>query len=216
MRTNKEYKNAALAALKGNWAPALLASVIFIGIVWAVILPYYTVELAAYGLIKMEPLLMLLLLCFSWLGMLLLVRPIGVGFSNAFLQFMESGESDLTQKTFKGAFKGYWRNVWGIFLAGFFIFLWSLLLLIPGIIKGYSYALVPYLLKEHPELSANQCINLSCKMMEGRKFDLFWLQLSFIGWVILASLTLGIGLLWLVPYAEASFAAFYQDVKREY
>ena len=79
MRTNKEYKNAALAALKGNWAPALLASVIFIGIVWAVILPYYTVELAAYGLIKMEPLLMLLLLCFSWLGMLLLVRPIGVG-----------------------------------------------------------------------------------------------------------------------------------------
>lgn len=52
MRTNKEYKNAALAALKGNWAPALLASVIFIGVVWAVILPYYTVELAAYGLIN--------------------------------------------------------------------------------------------------------------------------------------------------------------------
>ena len=53
-------------------------------------------------------------------------------------------------------------------------------------------------------------------MMKGRKFDLFWLHLSFIGWVILAALTLGIGLLWLVPYAEASFAAFYQDVKREY
>ena len=101
-------------------------------------------------------------------------------------------------------------------LMGIFVFLWTLLLIIPGIIKGFAYSLVPYILVDKPELSANEAINLSIKMMKGHKFDFFWLCLSFIGWILLAILTFGIGLFWLMPYMYTAYAAFYQDVKAEY
>ena len=73
-----------------------------------------------------------------------------------------------------------------------------------------------YILVEKPELSANEAIELSIKMMDGRKMDLFLLYLSFIGWAILAIFTLFIGYLWLYPYMYTSLAAFYEDVKADY
>ena len=139
-----------------------------------------------------------------------------VGYQNAIRSLAIDGEENVTSNFFAHTFKGYWKNVWACFLMVLFIFLWSLLLLIPGIIKGYAYILTPYILKDNPELSANQAINLSQKMMKGHKFDLFYLMLSFIGWGILGIFTLGIGYLWLMPYMYAAFAAFYQDVKKEY
>ena len=103
-----------------------------------------------------------------------------------------------------------------MFLMNVFISLWSLLLIIPGFIKLYAYALTPYILIDNPEISANQAINLSQKMMKGHKFDLFFLHFSFIGWFFLSIFTFGIGLLWLLPYMMTAQAAFYQDVKKEY
>ena len=117
---------------------------------------------------------------------------------------------------FKIGYGNLLRNVGGMLLVGVFTFLWTLLLIIPGIIKSLAYSMTPFILKDYPELSANQAINLSMKMMEGRKFDLFYLYLSFIGWGILAIFTLGIGYLWLMPYMYTSTAAFYQNVKEEY
>ena len=90
------------------------------------------------------------------------------------------------------------------------------LLIIPGIIKGLAYSMTPYILKDFPELSPNQAINLSIKMMKGHKFDYFWLNLSFIGWYILAMFTLAIGFVWVLPYVQTANAAFYQEVKNEY
>ena len=103
-----------------------------------------------------------------------------------------------------------------MFLMYMFTFLWALLLFIPGIIKSLAYAMTPFIIKDYPELSANQAINLSMKMMKGRKFDLFWLTLSFLGWVLLCMLSLGIGLFWFMPYWQTTLAAFYQDVKHDY
>lgn len=97
-------------------------------------------------------------------------------------------------------------------LMGIYIFLWTLLFIIPGIIKGYSYAMTPYILLEHPELSANDAITRSKEMMNGHKWRLFCLHFSFIGWGILCLFTFGIGYLWLMPYMEASNAAFYRDL----
>lgn len=91
-----------------------------------------------------------------------------------------------------------------------------LLFIIPGIVKSFSYAMTPYILEENPELSANEAIDRSRAMMKGHKFDLFWLYLSFIGWILLSILTLGIGLLWLAPYMQTATAAFYEDVKADY
>ena len=93
---------------------------------------------------------------------------------------------------------------------------WTLLLIIPGVIKSLSYAMTPYILKDYPQLSFNAAIEKSMEMMDGYKMKLFLLILIFIGWFILCILlTLGIGLLWFIPYATTSYAAFYEELKQE-
>lgn len=100
-------------------------------------------------------------------------------------------------------------------LRSLYTFLWSLLLVIPGIIKHLSYAMTPYILADHPEMTAKQAIKLSQELMDGYKGDLFMLGLSFIGWDLLNLLTLGIGSFWLNPYKEATYAAFYRQILAE-
>ena len=97
-------------------------------------------------------------------------------------------------------------------LTAIYVALWSLLLVIPGIVKSYSYAMAPYIMAEHPEMNANECITASKEMMHGHKMELFLLDLSFIGWVLLTILTLGIGNVFLVPYSNAAYAAFYRNI----
>jgi len=98
------------------------------------------------------------------------------------------------------------------FLKGLYIFLWSLLFVIPGIIASYSYAMTGYILAEHPELTASEAIERSKEMMSGNRLRLFCLQFSFIVWGILCSFTLGIGNLWLIPYRQTAEAAFYREI----
>lgn len=95
-----------------------------------------------------------------------------------------------------------------------YVFLWSLLLLIPGCIKSYSYAMTPYILKDNPEMKNNAAIEESMRMMDGHKLELFLLDLSFIGWAILSILTCCIGFLWLVPYMNMAHVNFYEDLKK--
>lgn len=97
-----------------------------------------------------------------------------------------------------------------------YILLWTLLFIIPGIIASYNYALTDYILAENPELTTKEALELSKKMMYGHRFRLFCLEFSFIGWAFLCVLSLGIGLIWLMPYTEAAKAAFYRDVSFQY
>lgn len=92
-----------------------------------------------------------------------------------------------------------------------FIWLWSLLFIVPGIIAAYRYRLAPYLMAENPNLGIREAVNMSKELMAGNKWRLFCLHLSFIGWGILSALTCGIGDLWLNPYIYAANAAFYVD-----
>lgn len=100
-----------------------------------------------------------------------------------------------------------------IILMSIFVTLWSLLLVIPGIIAAISYSQVPYILLDNPNMSAMDAIKMSKNMMQGHKADYFVLMLSFIGWSILAALTLGIGYLWLIPYTQVTMANFYDSIK---
>ena len=118
--------------------------------------------------------------------------------------------------TFRIGFSNYWHKVWGMLLMTIMVFLWSLLLVIPGIIKWFSYAMTPFILEENPELSASDAIHRSRMMMRGHKWQLFVLELTFLGWALLCVLTLGIGFLWLTPYQYTSYAHFYEDIKAEY
>ena len=98
------------------------------------------------------------------------------------------------------------------FLVGLYTFLWTLLFIIPGLIKTYSYSMTPFLMADHPELTANQAITRSRQIMDGHKWNLFVLDLSFFGWMLLGCLTMGIGLLWVIPYMNAARAAFYREI----
>ncbi len=98
------------------------------------------------------------------------------------------------------------------FLTGLFIFLWSLLLIVPGIIASYRYAMAPFILAENPDMRPLDCLRESKEMMIGNKSRLFCLEFSFIGWMVLGALTFGIGSLILAPYMAAAKAAFYRTL----
>lgn len=118
-------------------------------------------------------------------------------FSDLFSQFDRFGQAFLLQLL---------RNI--------FIVLWTLLLIIPGIIATYRYAMAPYIMAENPGMTALEAIDESKRLMDGNKWRLFCLNFSFIGWDLLCVFfTLGIGYLWLQPYREAAYAAFYRDIK---
>ena len=218
MKENQEYKNEALAALKGRWAPSVLAVLAYMAVLTVFIAPY---EIKAMQLSNDPTNLQLAADMMKWypvfiLGFIFVAFPLLVGLVNGFKSLFTEGDDKVLANEFKIGFGNYWHHVWGMFLNRFFVFLWSLLLFVPGIIKTLSYAMTNYILVDKPELSANEAINLSKDMMYGHKFDLFYLYLSFTGWFILCLVTLGIGFLWFYPYAQAAQVSFYLDVKEDY
>lgn len=110
-------------------------------------------------------------------------------------------------------FDDFWAAFKVTFLVGLFTFLWSLLFIIPGIVKAYSYSMSLYILAENKGKPALECINESMAMTEGHKMDLFVLGLSFIGWGLLCAITFGIAGIWVAPYMEATFANAYNSLK---
>lgn len=115
--------------------------------------------------------------------------------------------------TFK---EDYGGNVLMMFLISLYTALWSMLFVIPGIVKGYSYSLAMYIKSENPNIPASTAIELSKRMTNGHKMDLFVLDMSFIGWGILSAFTLNIlGILYVMPYQYASKAFAYEEIKEE-
>jgi uncharacterized membrane protein len=110
-------------------------------------------------------------------------------------------------------FDDYWSALKLHLLSGLYIFLWSLLLVIPGIIKTYAYSMSVYILAENKGKSARECIKESVAMTMGYKVDLFVLGLSFIGWGLLSCITFGIALIWVMPYMQATYANAYNLLK---
>ena len=111
-------------------------------------------------------------------------------------------------------FKGNYLNVVKImFLMDLKTLLWLLLLIVPGVIKAYEYSMIPYLLAENPNLSADEAFSLSKQMTTEQKMDLFVLDLSFLGWIILGLICCGIGILFVLPYPEATRAEVYLNLK---
>lgn len=189
---------AARVSLSGKWSGAVV-----IGLVYCIVCGIFpaSVEVLVYE--KLGTVIQLLLL------------PMAYGLVVAFLDNIRSGKEYRVEQLFAG-FRDYTRVFGTTLLVGIYTVLWTFLLIVPGIIKSYSYAMTYYVLRDYPELEYNGAIERSMAMMKGHKFDLFYLQLTFIGWGLLCILTLCIGFLWLVPYMNAAQAHFYEDVKAEY
>ncbi len=145
---------------------------------------------------------------------LLVGGPVTLGYAKFNLNLVDrkqAGVSDLFSE-----FGRFGQAVLLKLLRGLFVFLWSLLFVIPGIIAGYSYSMAHYIMLENPNMTATEAIAQSKELMDGNKWRLFCLGFSFIGWGLLCGLTpFGLGYLWLLPYQEASYAAFYREIKRE-
>lgn len=188
----KYFRETAWAQLTGNWKPAVLVTLVYILIVGA-----------------MEGAEALSLLSIFVLG------PLSYGYYVSFLNSKRTGEVVRIENLFDG-FKDYARVFLTNLLQSIYIVLWTLLLIVPGIIKSISYSQTFFVLKDNPELKNNAAIERSMAMMEGHKMEYFCLTLSFIGWILLSILTLGIGLLWVTPYMSTSMAHFYEYVKEDY
>ena len=149
------------------------------------------------------------------IGSILVSGPLAYGLAYLFLkqswdrQVMNIGD----------LFRGFQDDFGGTLLLGLlsslFTFLWSLLLVIPGVVKSYAYSQAVYVKVDHPDYDWRRCLDESIQMMKGHKMDLFVLDLSFIGWYIVGALCLGLGTLWVAPYHAATRTQFYEDLRRE-
>ena len=214
MLLNSELRAQAREQLDGKWGTFVLMTFLMCVIQVLMQIPSYIGSL----LEVLSPENAMASLSFSNISNILslLALPLGWGLTVSLLRNHREESVDL-ENLFDG-FRGgrYTRVFCALFLVRLFTFLWTLLLIIPGIMKAFSYALTPYILLDEPELTAKQAISRSCEIMQGRRWKLFCLYFSFIGWGILCLLTFGIGFLWLVPYINASIAAFYEDARAEY
>ncbi len=110
----------------------------------------------------------------------------------------------------------FWGSVGTVALMQLYVFLWSMLFVIPGIIKSYSYSQTAFIKGENPNIPASRAIDLSKRMMDGHKGDLFYLHLSFIGWMLLSSLTYNIlGIVYVYPYFYAALTFAYEEIKAD-
>lgn len=214
MQLNSELRAQARERLEGQWGTFVLMTFLMLVIQTILQIPGYIGSL----LEVLSPENVLASLSFSNISNILslLALPLSWGLTVSLLRNHREESVDL-ENLFDG-FRGgrYTRVFCALFLVNLFTFLWTLLLIIPGIMKAFSYALTPYIIMDEPKLTARQAITRSCEIMQGRRWKLFCLYLSFIGWGILSLLTFGIGFLWLAPYMNASIAAFYEDARAEY
>ena len=154
----------------------------------------------------------ILAICASFLSAFY-IGPLYLGYSQVIVKNanrLEFNVGDL----FKG-FLNYWNAVCLTLLITVYTFLWTLLLFVPGIIKGLSYSMSYYIYIDNPTLTAKECITKSKEMMKGYKAKLFRLQLSYIGWQILCVLTFGVLTLWVEPKINTAVYTLYQNIKKE-
>lgn len=145
---------------------------------------------------------------------LLLAGPVSYGVASMFLKQTRTGE----KMDIGDIFNGFREDFSNTFLIGLmttiFTMLWSLLFVIPGIVKSLSYSMAMYIKVDHPEYDWKQCIDESQRMMQGHKGELFMLDLSFLGWLIVGALCAGVGEFWVNAYMQAAHSQFYENLRR--
>lgn len=149
------------------------------------------------------------------IGTVIVTGPLSFGFMRVLVKrARKQGEVDIGD-LFVGFTDCFGESLLLSLLTGIFTFLWSLLFIIPGIVKSYSYAMAHYILQDDPTKSWKICLDESQDMMKGYKWKLFCLDFSFIGWYIVGALCLGIGMWFVEPYHNMARTNFYLDLKGE-
>lgn len=142
---------------------------------------------------------------------LLISGPLALGATQIYMSVIRKNRKPEIGQLFDG-FSNFTNAFILYILNAILIWLWSLLFIIPGIVKSYSYSMSVYILADNPDISPNDARKKSMQMMKGNKWRLFCLDFSFIGWDLLCIITCGILSFWITPYREAAYAAFYQNL----
>lgn len=214
--TRKELKDNARQSLRGNWGWAII-----VFLITAIIFGIFTG--AGHWLdetyINYDGTNIFYQFA-SPIGSILLWIGSFIGLSRN-IAFLELRDDQKEEKPYMAAFSVFTENRFGPELINFvlvsiFTFLWTWLLIIPGIIKAYSYSMTPYIVKDmvasDKQVGATDGLNASKELMKGHKMNLFIFDLSFLGWNILAAITCGIGYLWVTPYYQTAKANFYRHI----
>ena len=206
MKTPYEYRAQAREALRNQWGDAAIASLIILFIAMIISTPSIITSLEGS----------------DWGGSIttllsVLVLPLQYAFYISLLDRVRSNETNIVNYTITYARQHAYANM-RFLVAGLLIMILSSLLAvvtlgIGAIILSYAYGMVPYLLHDYPELSPREAMKISREMMRGQKWNLFVLDFTFIGWILLSILTLGLGVLFVQPYMLTARAAFYEDLK---
>ena len=214
--TCSDYRRIARENLAGNWGKSILVT--FVAAVFGALLTggsfsfNIDAEILAELLATLQRYVALLVSIMSFLSLVQFIvgGTVQLGYTKYLLNQYNKASFDISNlfSEFDRFTQGFLQS----FLRGLYVFLWSLLFVIPGIVKSYSYAMTPFIMAENPNMTANEAITASRELMDGHKFDLFLLELSFFGWALLNLLTLGLGSLALNPYMNAARAAFYKDI----
>jgi len=221
-----ELKEKAKEKLNGNWGNPLVTTLIYLLIsiaasyIGATILGFVAgIAIGGIGILIRNYELMSTMaeLTGNLISFIvsIFIAPLTVGFLSYFLMFVK-GEDAQLNNLFDGYKKSFGNSALAALLMGVYIFLWTLLLIVPGIIKTYAYSMVQFIIADDPTISASEALKKSEEMMKGHKWEFCVLQLSFLGWELLAILTCGIGFLWLTPYMQSTYSNYYINLKAEY
>lgn len=146
------------------------------------------------------------------IGSVLIYGPLSLGLAKVLLKVLE--EQKINVEMLFSGFQDFSRSLVAGLLIGIYVFLWSLLLVVPGIIAAFSYSMTFFIMEENPQLSAQEALQASKNMIYGHKWRLFDLWFSFIGWFILCIISFGIALIYVAPYFHTALAVFYADLKQ--
>lgn len=204
MKSNPEIRQEVRRLITGKWNAGAL--VVFIFAIFQVV----------SSLLQGSPEEGTGMMGIAMIYTLLVLYPLNISCAKIFLDLAREGETpDVGQLFYAFRKPLYGKAVLLQLLTVIFTLLWTLLLIVPGIIKGLSYSMAPYILLDNPELTPIEAINKSQEMMRGHKMDLFLMQLGFVGWILLSFLTLGIAFFWVGAYYDTVFAKFYMELKEE-
>lgn len=216
--TSAEYKEIARDALKGNWGRAIVAMLIaaclgafftslyfishFMFIMSVAIrifenLPHYFLMLVGIGIV--------LAVFFFFAG-----GPARFGYIDFNLALLDRREA--VPSMVLGRFSLIWKGMYMKIALFFYELFFTILLIIPGIVTMYAYAMVPYILEEKKDYTVGKAMKMSRKIMRGHKWELFCLRFSFLGWYILSLLTFGLALFYVLPYMNTAEAVFYNEI----
>ncbi|WP_397538960.1 DUF975 family protein [Rummeliibacillus pycnus] len=210
-----EIKRESLQSLKGNWGLSVLLtfimSILFYVILFMISLLNLVLTSGLYVWFNHDEITNVMVVLYLIIDISLIPLLIGVYWFYLSLVRENKPQISTVLSVYHNG-KTPIKLIVADILQKIFVILWSLLLIIPGIIKTIAYSQTFYILRDHPEYTILEAISESRRRMNGFKWNYFLLQLSFIGWGILCLFSLGIGFLWLVPYVSTSNATFYNRV----